>query len=58
MNMDKNEPIKIWRCPNDCSVADHDGRCKRCGEWMLYAGMQTMEEVEKYNEELTRNAIR
>lgn len=52
-----NEKIHIYRCPKNCSVSDHKDRCKRCGEWMLSAGMQTMEEVEKFNEELTRSAI-
>jgi|GEM_PF-5644798 len=51
-----NEPIKIYRCPKDCSVGDTPDRCVRCGSWKLYAGKKTMEEVEKENEQITRSA--
>jgi hypothetical protein len=49
------EEQKIYRCPNDCSVGDTPDRCRKCGEWKLYAGKKTMEEVEKYNQELSKS---
>lgn len=55
--MENQETIKIYRCSKGCSVSDYEGRCARCNEWMLFAGEKTMEEVDKFNEELTRSAI-
>lgn len=52
----EEQPRKIYRCPKDCSVSDYKTRCKRCGQWMLYAGEKTPEEIRRYDEELTRSA--
>lgn len=49
--------IKIYRCPKDCSVGDTGDRCKRCGSWKLYAGEKTVEEIEKYDQELTKSQV-
>lgn len=49
------ETIKIYRCPNNDSVSDYPCRCKRCGEWMLYAGEKTQEEIDEFNEQLTHS---
>ena len=48
------EKIKIYRCPDDCSVGDTNDRCEKCGKFKLYAGMKEIEEVKKENQEISR----
>lgn len=48
--------VKVYRCPKNCSVGDTPDRCRRCGEWKLYHGEFTEQEMQKFNEELTRAA--
>jgi hypothetical protein len=53
----EQKKIKIYRCPKDCSVGDTGDRCKRCGSWKLYAGEKTVEEIEKYDQEITKSKV-
>lgn len=43
---------KIYECPRKCHIADHDGRCPRCGENLKYMGYDDPQKV--YDETLQR----
>ena len=50
--------MKIYRCPNGCSVSDSNKRCSRCGKWMLYDGEhKNMEEIEKKSKEISLGSL-
>jgi len=49
--------MKVYICPNHCSMSDYKCRCKRCNEWMLEAGDKTEEEINKLSEEITKKSI-
>ena len=49
--------MKIYECPNKCTVSDKDGRCNRCGELLRFMGNDTQERVMKHVQDRQRDAV-
>lgn len=39
--------MKVYRCPNNCTVSDSKKRCSRCGSWLLYDGDESPDSIQK-----------
>jgi hypothetical protein len=49
--------MRVYRCPNGCSISDEKKRCQTCGKWLLYDGDQEKEEIIKKTEEIQRGKV-
>lgn len=44
--------MKVYRCPDGCTVSDELKRCRKCDKWLRYDGEQTQEEMDKKSGEI------
>ena len=49
--------MKVYRCPEGCSVSDRYQRCKKCDSWMLYDGKHDREEIEQKSGEISMGKL-
>jgi len=57
--------MHVYRCPKGCHiriypfwVGDEGEKCPRCGEWMVYKGQKTEEQLRQMQIDLSKNQLK